>query len=294
MIKKPEQLTCGIKNCQGSRLFKCCIPHQILNSLIGNRPQTATFHTTNVSGQAKKNHRTNNYDHMKSMTPAQFEKHIADLYENKGYQTKLTTRSYDYGVDVIATKLNERIAIQIKMYETRPVNYKDIMYLYAGKDFYDCNKGILITTGLCDPLAIKVANKLGIEIHENLFVQSNNLSAKSNKLTISENDFDDVWQNFIIPLKGQTIHTATGKKNIIIDVNNDYLRRQSSTGEISKIEKQIFKVVYYRLKEKKSITRDEINTEYSKRGSAIIAAVLGRVPFIMLTEKPKVPLTFNK
>jgi hypothetical protein len=236
---------------------------------------------------------TNNYEKMESMTPEQFEQHIADLYESNGYETKLTTRSYDYGVDVIATKQAERIAIQIKMYETRPVNYKDIMYLYAGRDFYDCNKGILITTGYCDPLAIKVADKLGIEIQENSLITGIRPDAKINKSTIMDNDFDDIWQTFIKPLKGQTIFTATGKRNIIIEVNNDFLRRQSSTGEVSKIEKQIFKIVFYRLKEKKSITRDEINTEYSKRGSAIIAAVLGRVPFIKLTEKPKVTLTLN-
>jgi len=27
-------------------LFKGCSPHQVLNILIGQRPQTATFHTT--------------------------------------------------------------------------------------------------------------------------------------------------------------------------------------------------------------------------------------------------------
>lgn len=227
------------------------------------------------------------------MTPEQLEQHIADLFTTMGYETKLTPKSYDYGVDVIATNKDEKIAIQIKMYETRPVNYKDIMYLYAGRDYYDCNRGLLITTGSCDPLAIKVADKLGIEVQENFVMKNLQAPEKTKSIATSDNGFEEVWQKFIKPLKGQTVFTATGKENVIVEVNNDYLKRKSSTGEVSKIEKQIFKTVFNRLKEKKSITRDEINTEYTNRGSAIIVAVLGRVSFITLTEKPKVTLTIN-
>src|SRR5580704_2122323 len=100
------------------------------------------------------------------MTPEQFEQHIADLYEAKGYDIEMTPKSYDFGVDIIAAKQKTKIAIQVKMYETRFVNYKDIMYLYAGKDYYSCNQGILITTGSCDLVAIKTADKLGIEIQD--------------------------------------------------------------------------------------------------------------------------------
>lgn len=227
------------------------------------------------------------------MTPEQFEQHIANIYESEGYKIQLTPRSYDYGVDIIAASQDERIAIQIKMYESRLVNYKDIMYLYAGRDYYDCNKGLLITNGGCDILAKKVAAKLGIGIQENFTIIPKPFDKDVNR-SLAENDFDDVWQQYVKPLKGQIIFTATGKKNVIIEVNNDYLSRKSSTGEISKIEKQIFKTVFYRLKEKKAITRDEINVEYSKRASAIITAILGKVPFITLTLKPKIMLSLNK
>ncbi len=39
--------TRGIKNCRYCRLFKGCSPLQLLYNLIGNRPQSATFHTAN-------------------------------------------------------------------------------------------------------------------------------------------------------------------------------------------------------------------------------------------------------
>jgi len=44
--------TRGIKNCRFSRLFKGCSPLQLLCNWLGNRPQTATFHTANVRHKA--------------------------------------------------------------------------------------------------------------------------------------------------------------------------------------------------------------------------------------------------
>lgn len=52
--KKLRLVTCGIKNCRHSTLLKGCSPHQVLNGLIGHRPQTATFHTTTVSGKCSR------------------------------------------------------------------------------------------------------------------------------------------------------------------------------------------------------------------------------------------------
>jgi len=44
-MKEAQPITRGIKNCRDSRLFKGCSPLQLLCNLIGNRPQSATFHT---------------------------------------------------------------------------------------------------------------------------------------------------------------------------------------------------------------------------------------------------------
>ena len=52
--KSHIRTTCGIKNCRFSRLFKGCSPLQPLCNLIGNRPQTATFHTATVRGNPEK------------------------------------------------------------------------------------------------------------------------------------------------------------------------------------------------------------------------------------------------
>jgi len=44
-MNKLRALTRGIKNCRDSRLFKGCSPLLLLCNWIGNRPQSATFHT---------------------------------------------------------------------------------------------------------------------------------------------------------------------------------------------------------------------------------------------------------
>jgi len=58
MIYKSQHTTRGIKNCRFSRLFKGCSPLQLLCNLIGNRPQSATFHTATVTANAKKRPQT--------------------------------------------------------------------------------------------------------------------------------------------------------------------------------------------------------------------------------------------
>jgi hypothetical protein len=52
--KEHQPVTRGIKNCRDIRLFKGCSPLQLSCNFIGNRPQSATFHTANVSGKCKK------------------------------------------------------------------------------------------------------------------------------------------------------------------------------------------------------------------------------------------------
>jgi len=54
MKKMYDHTTRGIKNCRDSRLFNGCSPLQLLCNLIGNRPQTATFHTANRCVQVLK------------------------------------------------------------------------------------------------------------------------------------------------------------------------------------------------------------------------------------------------
>lgn len=62
------------------------------------------------------------------MNPRDFEHYLADHFRMKGYQVGVTTASNDGGVDVIAAKGEEKLAIQAKMYggSSRKVNRQTV------------------------------------------------------------------------------------------------------------------------------------------------------------------------
>lgn len=231
------------------------------------------------------------------MNPIQFEHLVALDYESKGYSTEMTPKSYDYGVDFIAFNRQERIAVQVKMYENRNVNYKDVMYLFAGKELYDCNSGHLITAGVCDSKAIQVAEKLGIFIRENYRCTDSasklNFDKEDSNLNYHK-DFDELWIDYIKPLSGKTVYTASGSENVILEVTGDYVKRKSSTGKTSKVDKHVLRTIFYRLMENKSITRKEINTEYPGRASSFIVCILDVLPMIEMRKKPDIKLVLKQ
>ena len=82
------------------------------------------------------------------MKPREYEEYIRELFNKQGYTTELTPQSGDYGIDIFATKGREKIAIQVKMYgNSRKVNRSMIMELHGAKDYFGCNKAILVTNG---------------------------------------------------------------------------------------------------------------------------------------------------
>ena len=100
------------------------------------------------------------------MTPQEYEQYVASLYQEKGYKTEVAPLSGDYGIDVIASKGDEKIAIQAKMYghTSRKVNKTTIMQLYGSMAYQHCTKAVLATDGELLEDAIKVAQELNIEI----------------------------------------------------------------------------------------------------------------------------------
>lgn len=234
------------------------------------------------------------------MNPDDFENSVSQHYKSLGFVIQQTPKSKDYGVDIIAEKGDDRIAIQVKMYDARVVNYKEVMYLFAGSEHYNCNKSILLSSGIVSDEAKSEAQKLNVEIIENWHPKipdlkqngSINENQKSANKEEYELNFSDIWEKYIVPLRGQTVLTVTGKENYISDVNWSYLERISSNNKTSKIKIEIFKNCFHILIEKSKITRDEINHLYPGRASAIIFAVLSKILFFRLVEKPKATLVF--
>lgn len=237
------------------------------------------------------------------MNPDQFEHAVADFFQQQGYAVERTPQSYDYGVDVIASKEEKRVAVQVKMYKQRQVNYRDVMYLFAGQVYYDCNRAALITSGEISANARRVAEKLGVEVSDNwrpsAKVNVEQSLLKSEALADDtgsrshEKFFSEVWEQYIMPLKGKKVCTSTGKENLIHDVNWDCLRRESSRGGYSKIDFKIFRLCHSYVMENGRMTRDEINHLCPERASAIIFAVLNHIPYFSIERNQKATLVLD-
>lgn len=73
-----------------------------------------------------------------------FEKYVERLLKERGFNTILTPGSGDFGVDIIARKDDEKIAVQVKRYKTN-VSRRAVSDAVAGKEHYECNKAWVIT-----------------------------------------------------------------------------------------------------------------------------------------------------
>ncbi|MEN8646102.1 restriction endonuclease [Bacillus cereus group sp. BceL062] len=74
----------------------------------------------------------------------QFEEFVAQLFQNMGYKTEVTSSSGDYGIDVIARRKGLNIGIQAKRYSDKVPN-KAVQEVIAGIAFYNLGRGLVIT-----------------------------------------------------------------------------------------------------------------------------------------------------
>jgi hypothetical protein len=99
------------------------------------------------------------------LTPRQFEKLVAELFAQMGYETTLTPKTADYGVDVIAKKNEDTIAIQVKKYSKgRKVGNRDIQRLLGSMYQCNANKAIFVTSSEFTTPAYLQASKAPAEL----------------------------------------------------------------------------------------------------------------------------------
>ncbi len=83
-----------------------------------------------------------NYD---NMTGEEFEIFCYKILIKNGYKNvRLTKRTGDQGVDIVATKDFVKYAIQCKCYN-QPISNKAVQEIYSGKDFYNCHVAVVMT-----------------------------------------------------------------------------------------------------------------------------------------------------
>lgn len=104
----------------------------------------------------------NNDDLFEDMDGEEFEEFCAELLEKKGYENvELTGKSHDKGVDIFADMNGVSYAIQCKCY-SEPVGIKAVQEVYAGKDYYCCMVGVVMTNQTFTKSAIEFASRLNV------------------------------------------------------------------------------------------------------------------------------------
>lgn len=94
-----------------------------------------------------------------------FEKLCADLFENMGYQAKVTSQSNDGGYDIVLLKNNEAAIVECKCYSlANKVGRPAIQKLVGANKIALADRMIFITTSEFTAYAISYAQKVGVEL----------------------------------------------------------------------------------------------------------------------------------
>ena len=97
-----------------------------------------------------------------SMDGLDFEEYCAKLLKKNGFtEVEMTPKTADFGVDIFAEKSGITYAFQCKRYD-HPVGTKAVQEIYAGRDFYHCMVGVVITNNDFTSGALKMAEAFNI------------------------------------------------------------------------------------------------------------------------------------
>ncbi len=109
---------------------------------------------------------------MDEMEGHDFEYYCADLLEKQGFvEVEVTRGSGDFGVDILAEKEGVTYAVQCKRYNG-PVGVDAVLRTYAGKDYYGCMVGAVMTNQYFTAPAVDAAKKLHILLWDRGYVDS--------------------------------------------------------------------------------------------------------------------------
>lgn len=100
-------------------------------------------------------------DDVDLMTGYEFESLVAKLFSKMGYNTTVTKASGDQGIDVIAEKNGKKIGIQAKCYSSK-VSNSAIQEVVAGVNYYNCDKGVVVSNNYYTNSAIELAQSNNI------------------------------------------------------------------------------------------------------------------------------------
>ena len=113
---------------------------------------------TNKQVQKSINYSINDVD---LMDGHEFERFVSLLFTKMGYMTEITKGSGDQGMDKKKKKNGSRIGIQAKCYSNKVTN-KAVQEIFTSLNYYNCNKGMVITNNYFTESALELAQSNNI------------------------------------------------------------------------------------------------------------------------------------
>ena len=108
----------------------------------------------------------------------EFEEYVCEILKRNGYkQVKLTRRTGDYGVDILASDKHYRYAIQCKYY-SKPVGVSAVQQAYSGCQYYECDIPVVVTNHTFTSQAQKLAVTNGVKLWDGEILKR--MKAKAN------------------------------------------------------------------------------------------------------------------
>ena len=121
---------------------------------------------------AEETKQTPNVSEIDGMDGHEFEYFCADLLRKNGFvNVKVTPGSGDQGVDILAEKGGVKYAIQCKNYSS-PLSNTPVQDVKAGKVFYGCHVGVVMTNSTFTPGANALAQATGVLLWDRAVLQS--------------------------------------------------------------------------------------------------------------------------
>lgn len=100
---------------------------------------------------------------MDTMTGIQFEKLVGKLYNRLGYSVQFTSTNNDQGTDIIASKGDKKISVQVKRYKSK-VGNAAVQQAIAGAQFHSCTHTSVITNSSFTKSALELARRSSTEM----------------------------------------------------------------------------------------------------------------------------------
>jgi len=167
---------------------------------------------------------------LQQMDEYEFENLIADLWETQGWDTAVTSKSSDQGIDVIAEKdglVQEKMLIQAKRYSsTNKVGSPEIQQYDSLRRQKDNVDGVIIvTTSSFSPQAQKIAKKLNVKL------------INGNKLAdLILNTDSEILSDYNFYAESQSINNSSRRTELKNADESSDKKQKDRGAEIGKIE----------------------------------------------------------